>query len=404
MVNQVRFILKEPNTTKESLIYAILNVNGKRLKMSTGLKVSPKYWQHSSQRVKSSFNKAIIFNERLRNISHDIESAVLHLINNRVNPTPQAIKDHLKSDANSEDNAPSKSFFDYFEEFMEMKKTSVSQATIDTYIYCRNHLRKFASLYHRKITFDSIDYDFQSAFLKHLWETVKLNNNSTGKIIKNLKVFLRWATKMGYNTNKEFLDFKCSSIDSDQVALNTEELDSIRDLDLSDFPYLSNARDLFLIQCYTGLRYSDLAKITTANIKGNRLHIYTVKTKDILNIYITDPLREILDKFINNKIHIISQKKLNYFIKIVAEKANINEPVLTVTYRGTQRIEREYSKHQLISSHTGRRTFITLSLEYGMRPEVLQRVTGHASLQHLQKYIKISERITENELINAWNK
>jgi site-specific recombinase XerD len=403
MVNQVRFILKEPNANKESLIYAILNVNGKRLKLSTGLKVNPKAWQHGSQRVKSSHNKAIIMNERLRNISHDIEAAVLHLINNRVNPTPQAIKEHLLTVANSDDSA-SKSIFDYFEEFIEVKKTSVTLGTIDTYFFCRNHLRKFASLYHRKITFDSIDDEFYVAFHKYLWQTAKLNDNSSGKIIKNLKVFLRWATKRGINNNKDFLDFKVYSTDSDQIALSAQELHSIHNLDLSDSPHLSNARDLFLILCYTGLRYSDLANLTPTNIKGNYLYIYTVKTRDQLIIPIVNPLREIIDKLIKKGLHMISVQKLNDYIKQIAKTAGITEKVQKVTFRGPNRKVTEHPKYELMASHTGRRTFITLSLEKGMRPEVLRQVTGHTTLRLLEKYIKITDKVAENELMNAWNK
>jgi len=172
---------------------------------------------------------------------------------------------------------------------------------------------------------------------------------------------------------------------------------------LSDSFHLSNARDLFLIQCYTGLRYSDLARITPTNIKGNYLHIYTVKTRDQLIIPITNPLREVIDRLINKELHIISAQKLNDYIKLIAKKAGITEKIQKVTFCGPKRIETEHPKYKLMASHTGRRTFITLSLEKGMRPEVLRHITGHTTLRLLEKYIKITDKVAENELMNAWN-
>ena len=47
-------------------------------------------------------------------------------------------------------------------------------------------------------------------------------------------------------------------------------------------------------------------------------------------------------------------------------------------------------------------TFITLSLEKGMRPETIMEITGHKSLKTFQKYIKIVQKVATKELKNAW--
>ncbi len=59
-------------------------------------------------------------------------------------------------------------------------------------------------------------------------------------------------------------------------------------------------------------------------------------------------------------------------------------------------------KYELITTHTGRRTFVTLSLEKGVRPEVLMRITGHKDMRTMKKYIKLTEKVTKSEFLRAW--
>jgi integrase len=100
----------------------------------------------------------------------------------------------------------------------------------------------------------------------------------------------------------------------------------------------------------------------------------------------------------------ISVQKLNDYIKQIAKTAGITEKVQKVTFKGPNRKVTEHPKYELMASHTGRRTFITLSLEKGMRPEVLRQITGHTTLRLLEKYIKITDKVAEEEMLNVWGK
>ena len=48
----VKFNLKDNNVTKASVIMLLFNYDNKRLKLSTGYSVPPKYWNNKSQRVR----------------------------------------------------------------------------------------------------------------------------------------------------------------------------------------------------------------------------------------------------------------------------------------------------------------------------------------------------------------
>jgi len=56
----------------------------------------------------------------------------------------------------------------------------------------------------------------------------------------------------------------------------------------------------------------------------------------------------------------------------------------------------------LIGTHTGRRTFITLSLEKGMRVETVMSITGHSDYRTFQKYIKHTKEVKRKEMDEVW--
>ena len=81
----------------------------------------------------------------------------------------------------------------------------------------------------------------------------------------------------------------------------------------------------------------------------------------------------------------------------------MDDIVVKTSFIGSKRIEEKIKKHDMISTHTARRTFITISLEKGMRPDIVMSITGHKSYSSFKKYIKLSEKVREQEMNNAWS-
>nr|WP_235336620.1 tyrosine-type recombinase/integrase [Pontibacter korlensis] len=82
----------------------------------------------------------------------------------------------------------------------------------------------------------------------------------------------------------------------------------------------------------------------------------------------------------------------------------IDEPTSMTTRRGGERLVDTRPKHEFITMHTARRTFITLYLEKGMRAEVVMKVSGHTNYQTFKKYIKITDNIKELEMERVWGR
>ena len=76
----------------------------------------------------------------------------------------------------------------------------------------------------------------------------------------------------------------------------------------------------------------------------------------------------------------------NKYLKYLMEHVGLTDPIKRVT-KINGMIKAEYiSKHKLIGSHTGRRTFVTINLLRGIPLHEIMRASGHTSYSSFQKY------------------
>ncbi|ALD21326.1 tyrosine-type recombinase/integrase [Hymenobacter sp. DG25A] len=94
---------------------------------------------------------------------------------------------------------------------------------------------------------------------------------------------------------------------------------------------------------------------------------------------------------------VISNQKTNAYLKVLAQLAGLDTPTTTSQHRGSERVATTQPKHELVCTHTARRTFVTLALEGGMRPEVVMRITGHKDYKTLHRYLKITDAVVQGE-------
>lgn len=118
--------------------------------------------------------------------------------------------------------------------------------------------------------------------------------------------------------------------------------------------YVSYLRDVFLFQCFTDLRYSDVFNLRRSDIKGDHIEVTTVKTSDSLIIELNNHSKAILDKykdvvFENDKVlPVITNQKMNDYLKELAELAGIDELVRQTYYKGNEHIDEVTPKYVLL--------------------------------------------------------
>ena len=400
-----RFILKEPNSKEETLIFLLFSFGNCRLKYSTGEKINPKYWNPKKQRVKETaqFSEYPEFNARLNNIEAAIRNAYRKLLNDGQAPEPETLKKELNFTLRPNRGTTDNGFWPFIENFISSSKHTRKLSTVQVYEATAKVLKDYCVEKRLRLDFDVITLDFYNSFIAYLSKDRNLANNTIGKYIKTLITFLNEATERGINKNLEYKSRKFKRLieEVDHVYLNHHELAIMEILDLSEKPYLEKTRDLFLVGCYTGLRYSDFTQVKPSNITmhdGQRfIEIRTVKTNEKVVIPVKPVVEGIIQKYGNDLPRIISNQKMNEYLKIICKMAGINSLVEIKRTSGNRVTSETLPKWQLITTHTARRSFATNAYKMKVPAIAIMKITGHRTEAAFLKYIKVNKE--ENAII-----
>jgi len=394
------FYLNKNKTDKKGRAPIILQFdhNKKRFKYYTGEKIDPNYWSKSkSSYIKSSYKDDSKLDGYLKSLERTIDDIVIDAKTNNRTITPEYVKsEFLKSSNQDIENT----FFPLFDQYLKASESTKVWGTIKNYKNALHYFNEYSDHTGFEFAFEDLTLAFYDAFNEYLITEKKLSNNTIGRVIKILKTFLNWTFENDYQTNLEYKKFKIIEEKIEIIYITDNELKTIFSLDISYEP-LARARDLFCFGCFTGLRFSDIAEIGKSNIEDDAIQIRTQKTKDLLTIPLLPQAKQILEKY-DYQLPILSNQKLNKHLKTLGKKAKINQLISIQRYRGASRIDQKIPKHDLITTHTARRTFITLSLEKGIRPEVVMSITGHKDFKSFSAYIKIVDTVKKDELLKAW--
>jgi integrase len=298
-------------------------------------------------------------------------------------------------------NKSTNSFFDYLEAYINEAETGkrlngsekYSYRTIQRFKTTETVLKAFETWNKKKITFEAIDKTFEKQFHSYMVEVMDYKANTMGKHIAILKKFLREALIEDVHTNIKFQSFKVFTEESDHIALNQFEIDALYKLDLRENQRLETVRDMFILGCHSGLRWSDYTDIKPENIKqstnGLIIDIIQEKTKNQVVIPVNNTILEILTKYKHQLPKPISNQKFNDYLKEVAQMvASLHNTETMVITKGGKTKEVTKARHELISSHTARRSFATNAFEKGIETKLIRSITGHKTDTSFYSYIK----------------
>lgn len=315
---------------------------------------------------------------------------------------------------------PANLVFDFIDQYIAENSATRAPGSLQVYKSLRSHLANYEKAKSKRVRFADMDYSFFQSFQNFLitHETPRrysehkkgyvggntLNNTTIAKQLSTLKTFLGYARRQEVKIPDGYKDFIIKRESLEVIALNEAEFNRIRELDLSHRPALDRARDVFVFSCMVGWRYSDLAQLRREHIRGDKVHLYVKKTKQQLVTPLNAIAYDILQKYSDAPypLPIISNQKYNEHIQEVCKLAEINEPVEIVRFRGAERISTVHPKYELISAHTGRKSFASMLLAKGIEAQVIMELGGWTSFKSFQRYIKVDEDAKRNAVENAW--
>lgn len=278
----------------------------------------------------------------------------------------------------------------------------ITKKTLQMYRVTQKKLKAFVTSQKLKdIQLSDVGAQFCELFVSYL-QSQGYANNTIGREIKNLKVFLNALD----DERKQLADISKLRVlreEVDNVYLTEQELQAMHDAELPT-KALDRVRDCFLLLAWTGCRYSDLQQIDKSNIKGDVMTFRQYKTNNKVSIPIHPIVREILDKYNYELPTEISNQKFNDYIKGVARLSGITATESRTRTEGGKLTTTKCEKWQLVTSHTGRRSFATNMYKRGLPSIMIMSITGHKTESAFLKYIKVRQDEHAQMMLNEWRK
>lgn len=216
-----------------------------------------------------------------------------------------------------------------------------------------------------------------------------LSDNSIGTYIKCWRRMGQVALDLGKHGNLIFEneEFAILKEDTDDIFLDETKIKALSDVKLMGGYEL--ARDWFVLDCYLGLRISDLRRVTMADFAGEYFQFVNQKTGAQVAIKINRIVKAIIKKW-KGLPPALSEKKLNEYIKEVAKSAKLNKKFIYKITKGGVLVTETLEEWQMVSSHTCRRSFITNLLKMGFAHAHVMKLAGIKRYETLMKYFKQS--------------
>jgi len=395
-------------------IFLKLSTRGRRIQVYTKRRIAQKYWDSSRQEYnpRRYRDNCAAKNAWLRELKSEVtELADNNERNGRIT-TSREIKEIL---ANKILNKPIKETFEeLLNSFLKNLKKSdgnpVKEITKKKYKTAYKHLKDYSKSYNIILEIERIDEEFLQDFREYLTQVKGLTDNSVVKILKEIKSFLHYYIKKGIVKNIDLSDVKTTYKEGEIYVLPIDKVLELQYAELES-ERLQRVRDIFCFMCWTGQRYSDIEKIShndiSQNANGEKVwNLTTYKTQNRISVPIISYAEEILDKYKDFKtpIPIISNQNLNNYLKELGEFINFDWPVKTSKYYEGVLKQEEVPFYEILTTHVGRKSYITNSLILGVPERVVKEVSGHKNEKSFLRYVQLAESYKSQVIRKAFSK
>lgn len=425
---KINFNLKQTKFADvKSQIFFTTTIKGERLRFYIGKRIEPKFWDKDKM-IATAYhiprNKVKECDDINFTIKHYLFIAQAYCDSFDYSDELQGTKEEfiafLKERLNGITNKAAEKPLLFFADFVNNAiRRKINKAT-GTYISkgTQGHhkivLRRVADFFRYarlRQSFDVFTDKFGEQFQHYLLDERNYAHNTVASTFSILKIWLSEAERQRLITNKAFHSYPTTSIDVENVSLTEDEIDRIYRIDFSD-PKISKqiddkshieaTRDLFVLACWTGLRFGDFKDLSKATFKDGVMEVITHKTQKKVCIPLHPIVRKIIKKYEGNLPVLVDKSHSIRQIRKCGELAGIDTEESIKKSIGGKMVVVKAPKYALLMNHTARRSFATNLYRRGAPTISIMAITGHTSETNFLKYIKVSKEEHADIIKSFW--
>ena len=403
----VRYSLRDKKSKKKTLIRMSTSFNGQRFVLCTRQSILPEYWDNEK-----GLPKQIKGSNEIKNVSvslKDLDVKVNRLYDNLSSNGSQKVQAEIFKqktlqliypDKYTGENVNKTTVVDFMnlvikhnEEGVRLKDNQykLEENSIKPYRTTRNHFIEFQKQVNRTFLLTDINQQLHDEFSSYIIDDLGYSKNTHSKYIMTFSQMVKYAVKLKLITSSILndIEFNTSREETDNIYLDTQEIQYI--MDLKEFKNKGEeiVRDLFVIGCYTGLRFSNYKEINLDYVKDGLLTTIQIKTKKKVTIPIHKNVQNIIDKYKGVLPKCPTNQEFNITLKAIGKRI----PELSIPF--TKQITRnrvitveETMKWENLATHTGRRSFCTNMYLLKVPILTIMSCSGHKTEKSFRTYIK----------------
>lgn len=373
----------------------VSDVDGRKLK-ATGILVTERQWNPKKGRVRDSVTGADQHNAKITRMIAAAERTKAQMDLEGVVATPADLAAAIEEKAPvRRKEAPT--VLSEYALFVASKRARCRASTMEVYEAMHEHLEAWLG---QAAKLSDISGGWLHDFGTYLIGE-GLGNSTVNKYTTRARGFLLWLETRGLIDRAPRAE-RLPTARNTAVYLTMEELERLMSCDLSgEKAGYRAARDLFMAGALTGQRFSDLRAMRWEEIdlEGGWWNSPTIKTAATTRVPLAAPIRRIIEARQGRSTPLpkLSNQKCNQYLKEVCRIAGIDAPVTTQKLKGAEREVVTRQKHELVTTHAARRTFVTLALQNDVPVTALLGLT-HDDLRTLRLYAGQSDREREKHV------
>lgn len=432
-----RFFLKAPKSKRPSPLIFIVKIKGKLYKFAINVKVYPEQWSQSLQKAYISpiltnadnLNNSIV-NRKIEEVKNRFMHFKLYLCAMDEYTIDIDVVTLLKKEFNNMEKQKEKKK-DKFDNIIKViqdavyNDTTITEGTANNYIkkglpalkFYLSYLEEFENT--KVDNFNYFTTEFFNVFAYYIHDNYTYDNGTPYTIssINSILKYAKSAVTLCARANKYLTEMEISSLKvrlfndksaPNHIALRDDEIMCLYNYQPT-CEHDEKIRDMFLLECTLGHRITDILRLDERVEKiGDNYYVAMFPKKTPNKKIEVGLIFEITKKILIDKYHCqlpdITKDMINKNIKRISKEAGIQgEELQSFHYQNeSEPKEIKRPRYECISTHTGRRTFVSLLSARGWNYEQISKFTGQTTkmVEHYDKatnkYIDIYKDLLKN--------